>query len=275
MPISSDPLVQYNLSANSARTGAPDYYRFPFRAGDHVYPSPILNNLEGCSHFDQGGYYLSDNTKLEYSHFPEHVDSSNCPEYHNDDLGSFSVHRRGHPKSENNKTGMSGDEEIDTRQHACISYVLRDQCGETGENMNILGQQESISQPVVSGEATDPQIGPKIACQAEYRHPGKDFQLLPKTILGLSEVLVSDLYGGGGVINLKEEDEELIQQVIDNLKSLINRGRKFDSDKKFSNSKKMKATVHGIEVGANNKNFNNCVPRDVDVELKDARPRRP
>lgn len=64
---------------------------------------------------------------------------------------------------------------------------------------------------------------------AEYRHPGKDFQLLPKTILGLSEVLVSDLYGGGGVINLKEEDEELIQQVIDNLKSLINRGRKVES----------------------------------------------
>lgn len=165
MPISSVPLVQDNLSANSARTGAPDYYRFPFRAGDHVYPSPILNNLEGCSHFDQGGYYLSDNTKLEYSHFPEHVDSSNCPEYHNDDLGSFSVHRRGHPKSENNKTGMSGDEDIDTRQHACISYVLRDQCDETGENMNILGQKESISQPVVSGEATDPQIGPKIAGQ--------------------------------------------------------------------------------------------------------------
>ncbi|CAL9044838.1 unnamed protein product, partial [Musa banksii] len=134
--------------------------------------------------------------------------------------------------------------------------------------MNILGQQESISQPVVSGEATDPQIGPKIVGQAEYRHPGKDFQLLPKTILGLSEVLVSDLYGGGGVINLKEEDEELIQQVIDNLKSLINRGRKFDSDKKFSNSKNMKATIHGIEVGANNNNFNNCVPRDVDVELK-------
>lgn len=30
----------------------------------------------------------------------------------------------------------------------------------------------------------------------------------------------------------------------------------------------MKATIHGIEVGANNNNFNNCVPRDVDVELK-------
>ncbi|URE00419.1 hypothetical protein MUK42_04002 [Musa troglodytarum] len=264
-------LVDHSLasrpSSYGARTGAPDYCRFPFRAGDHAYPSPILNNLESCSHFDQGGYYLSANTKLEYSHFPEHVDSSNCPEYHNDDLGSFSVHRRGHPKPKNNKIVMSGDEEIGTRQHACISYVLREQCGETGENMNILGQQECISQPVLSGEAADPQIGPKIAGQAEYRHPGKDFQLLPKTILGLSEVLVSDLHGGG-VINLKEEDEQLIQQVIDNLKSLINRGRKVDNDKKFRNNKNMKATIHGIEVGVNNNNFNNHVPRDVDVDLK-------
>ncbi|KAJ8505304.1 hypothetical protein OPV22_006190 [Ensete ventricosum] len=262
MPISSDPLDQYNLSATSARTGAPDYCRFPFRAGDHVYPSPILNNLEGCSHSDRGGYFLSANTKLEYSHFPEHVDSSNCPEYHNDDLGSFSVHRRGHLKSKNDKTGTSGDEEIGTMQHACIAYVLREQCGETGENMNVLGQQKSISQPVVSGEAADPQIGPNTAVQVEYRHPAEDFQLLPKTMLGLSEVLVS----GGTVINLKKQDEELIQQVIDNLKSLINRGRKVDSDKKFSKNKNMKATIHGKEVGANNNNSNNYVPRDVDLK---------
>ncbi|RRT46240.1 hypothetical protein B296_00054571 [Ensete ventricosum] len=169
MPISSDPLDQYNLSATSARTGAPDYCRFPFRAGDHVYPSPILNNLEGCSHSDRGGYFLSANTKLDYSHFPEHVDSSNCPEYHNDDLGSFSVHRRGHLKSKNDKTGTSGDEEIGTMQHACIAYVLREQCGETGENMNVLGQQKSISQPVVSGEAADPQIGPNTAVQGTLK----------------------------------------------------------------------------------------------------------